>query len=132
MSEERIEIEDLVKRIDDLITVLKLISDDLAVISNSLKTKLGKPAGVAVAPAPPRRVEVGKPSRTIEDAQKVFPSDLARMLYFEETDEYIIIRPRQYLGSDNFAKIASIIRDQLKGEYVSAGRESHFRVPRNI
>lgn len=127
MSEERTEMEDLIKRIDDLITVLKLISDDLIGISNSLKAKTGKPVRAAAAPAAPPRQ-----TRTIDDAQKAFPPDLAKMLYFEETEEYLIIRPRQYLGSDNFAKIASIIRDQLKGEYVSAGRESHFRVPRKI
>jgi hypothetical protein len=68
--------------------------------------------------------------RTVEDVQKVFPQDLASMLYFEVTEDYVIVKPRQYLGSENFAKIASIIRDQLNGEYVSAGRESHFRVPR--
>ncbi|NIV44534.1 hypothetical protein GWN49_06630 [Candidatus Bathyarchaeota archaeon] len=50
---------------------------------------------------------------------------------FEEKKEYVSIKPRQYLGSDNFAKIASIIRDE-GGEYISAGKESHFRVPKEI
>jgi len=57
-----------------------------------------------------------------------FPSELASMLYFEETTEYVMIHPRQYLGSDNFAKIAQIVRDRLNGEYISAGTESHFSV----
>jgi len=34
------------------------------------------------------------------------------------------------LGSDNFRRVASIIRDQLSGEYISAGKDSHFRVPK--
>jgi hypothetical protein len=50
------------------------------------------------------------------------------MVNFEETETYIIIKPRQYLGSENFARIASIIRG-IGGEYVSAGRDSHFRIP---
>ncbi len=53
------------------------------------------------------------------------------MLMFEEMEEYIIIKPRQYLGSENFAKIASIVREE-DGEYISAGRESHFRLPKEI
>jgi len=41
----------------------------------------------------------------------------------------VIIKPRQFLGSENFAKIASTVRG-IGGEYISAGKESHFRVPR--
>ena len=65
----------------------------------------------------------------IDQVKLKFPKDLEDMLLFEEKEEYIVIRPRQYLGSDNFAKIAAIVRDQ-DGEYVSAGKESHFRVQR--
>ncbi|NIW11423.1 MAG: hypothetical protein GWN33_13415 [Gammaproteobacteria bacterium] len=82
----------------------------------------------AAAPAPPPS-EVKK--RSTDDLRTLFPKDLEDMLLFEEKEEYIVIRPRQYLGSDNFAKIASIIRDQ-GGEYISAGKESHFRVPREL
>jgi hypothetical protein len=59
----------------------------------------------------------------------MFPEDLESMLNFEEKDDYIIIKPRQYLGSENFSKIASVVR-RAGGEYVSAGKASHFRVPR--
>jgi len=53
------------------------------------------------------------------------------MLHFEEEAEYIIIKPRRFLGSENFAKIASIVRG-AGGEYISAGKESHFRVSREM
>ena len=65
---------------------------------------------------------------TIDRIRDAFPQDLQGLLYFEDVAEYIIIKPRQYLGSDNFGKIASIVRDQLRGEYISAGQDSHFRV----
>jgi hypothetical protein len=39
------------------------------------------------------------------------------------------VKPRQFLGSDNFAKIASIVRE-MDGDYVSAGKQSHFRIPK--
>ena len=120
MGEENSRIDELLRRIDDLLEVLKIVSEDLKEVSDALRGI--KPS----APSVPRGL------RTIDDVQRAFPRDLAGMLYFEETSDYILIKPRQYLGSGNFAKIASIVRDQLGGEYVSAGRESHFRVSRKM
>jgi len=51
------------------------------------------------------------------------------LLSFEEKEDYVIIKPRQFLGSENFSKIASAVR-QMGGDYVSAGKASHFRVPK--
>ena len=78
---------------------------------------------VAFKPAPaktPKRLNM-------EDVKALFPGDLEAMLSFETTNNYIIVKPRNYLGSENFAKIASIVRD-ASGEYISAGKESHFRI----
>jgi len=121
MSEKKLKTEQLLQRIDELLTVLNVISRDLTETSKALKTMVG---AQAVAP----KAEVGE-MRTIDDIKTLFPKDLGDMLMFEELDEDIIIKPRQYLGSENFAKIASIVRD-AGGEYISAGKESHFRVPR--
>jgi hypothetical protein len=120
MSERRPTMEEVLQRIDQLLNVLNIISRDLEKISKSLK---------AVSPeaAPPAE----RLQRGIEDIRMVFPKNLEEMLTFEEAGEYIVIKPRRYLGSDNFAKIASIVRD-TGGEYVSAGKESHFRVPREM
>lgn len=63
-----------------------------------------------------------------QDVRILFPKDLEAMLTFEETGNYIVIKPRQYLGSENFSKIAAIVRE-ANGEYISAGKESHFRIP---
>lgn len=127
MSEEA-NIREILKRIDDLTVVLKFISDDLAEISRALRSRLEPSAPIAPVPS---GVQVQR-LRTIDDVQRVFPQDLLGLLLFEVTDEYIIIKPRQYLGSENFSRIASIIREHLKGEYVSHGKESHFRVSRRI
>jgi hypothetical protein len=72
-----------------------------------------------------------QPAAKAEDAKKLFPQELADQLIFEEKDEWIIIKPRQYLGTENFTKIASIIK-QNDGEYVSAGKESHFHLPKQV
>jgi hypothetical protein len=54
--------------------------------------------------------------------------DLANLLSFEVQGGLCIIKARQYLGSENFAKIASVVR-AAGGEYVSQGKNSHFKVP---
>lgn len=63
----------------------------------------------------------------IENLKMMFPEDLENLLAFSEKENYIMIKPRQFLGSDNFAKIGAIIR-VVGGDYVSAGKDSHFRV----
>ncbi|MEM2557528.1 MAG: hypothetical protein QW600_02410 [Candidatus Bathyarchaeia archaeon] len=126
MSGEEVDIKEILKRIDDLTVVLKYISDDLAEISRALRLRLE----THMPSAPSTGVTQLQKLRTIDDVQKIFPQDLLGLLMFEVTDDYIIIKPRQYLGPENFARIASIVREQLKGEYVSHGKESHFRVPR--
>ena len=123
MSERKPATEELLKRIDELLNVLNIISRDLAEVSKPLKT---------VSPVTEVPVEAGvEVLRGVKDVQTAFPKDLEEMLSFEEAGQYIVIKPRRYLGSDNFAKIASIIRD-IGGEYISAGKESHFRVPREL
>jgi hypothetical protein len=51
-------------------------------------------------------------------------------LKFEETHAFWKITPRQFLGAENFARIAKIIRDN-GGDYISAGKESHFILPKH-
>ncbi|MEM2913975.1 MAG: hypothetical protein QXH91_01045 [Candidatus Bathyarchaeia archaeon] len=135
MNNEKSEVEEILGRLDELLKILKFLSEDLTEISRNLKTMVRQPIiesqSTISFEEPSFPVSPG-PMRAVEDVQKMFPQDLARMLYFEVTEDYMLIKPRQYLGSENFAKIATIVRDQLKGEYVSQGKESHFRVPRKI
>jgi len=146
MSEEKTRIEDLIKRVDELTRILKFLSDDLSEISQSLKVGLGvvpqlstsEPSRILPQPKTSQQTIIaGEPSaspsplssiQSVEDVQKVFPQDLLSMLYFEEKDDQVVIKPRAFLGSDNFRRIASIVRDQMNGEYVSAGKDSHFRI----
>lgn len=125
MSERKLGIDELLERIDELLSILKMVSRDLTDISKELKA-VGVPEPVPT-PTPTPTAEM----RTTDDVRVLFPKDLEEMLTFEESGEYVVVKPRQYLGSDNFAKIASIIRE-AGGEYVSAGKESHFRIPREL
>lgn len=125
MGEEKVNIQELVQKVEELLNVLKVIAGDLTEVSKSLKLASGS------SPAPPAisatQVISPEKKRDINEVKQAFSSELAGMLLFEESGSFVIVKPRRFLGSDNFAKIASIVRE-LGGEYISAGRNSHFRV----
>ena len=132
MSEEKEKVEKLTERIDELLIILNSVAEDLRQVSGSLKSlavsQITQPPAGPAAPAPETPEVYGKET-SIEDIRMMFPEDLEDLLSFEEKQDHIVIKPRQFLGSDNFAKIASIVRG-IGGDYVSAGKESHFRVPK--
>jgi hypothetical protein len=129
MSGEKESLEKLVERIDELLVVLSRISEDLRSMSESIKSVVGsqvtQPAPQAAAPVSHEIHE----NKSVEDVRVAFPEDLEALLSFQEKDDYIMVKPRQFLGSENFAKIASAVRG-MGGEYISAGKDSHFRVPK--
>ena len=143
MSADKEKLSQLVEKIDELLSVLKDVSEDLKTISASVKSLAvslitSKPSAPTVSvktPTPSSRsasptsleIPVGDKSQSVEDLRMMFPEDLDKMLSFEEKGDYVIIKPKQFLGSENFAKIASTVRG-MGGEYISAGRDSHFRV----
>ncbi|MDH5481600.1 MAG: hypothetical protein OEY22_01780 [Candidatus Bathyarchaeota archaeon] len=131
MSIDKEKVENLTKRVDELVLILNGIMEDLRQVSASLKSmavsQITQPLTAPQAPT------VSQPApeitKALEDIKMMFPEDLESLLDFEEKDEYIVIQPRQFLGSENFSKIASIVRG-IGGDYISAGRASHFRVPK--
>jgi hypothetical protein len=125
MGEEKVNIQELARKVDELLSLLNVISGDLAEVSKSLKAVTRPAAAPAVSAAPSAK------HRDINDVKQAFSSELAGMLLFEDIGKFIVVKPRRFLGSDNFARIASIIRE-LGGEYVSAGRNSHFNVPKEV
>jgi len=132
MSEEKKVLEKLVERIDELLVVLNRVAEDLRQVSISLKSiavsQLPQPMTQPPSPVPVMP-KVPERAQGIEDIKMMFPEDLESLLSFEEKEDYIMIKPRQFLGSENFAKIASVVRG-IGGDYVSAGKASHFRVPK--
>lgn len=130
MSEEKVNLEEISRKVDELLSVLNVIAGDLAELSKSLKA-VAKPAAAPVAPAAavaPVKPAVGK-KLDLAGVKQAFSPELAGMLLFEERQGFVVVKPRRFLGSDNFAKIASVVRE-LGGEYVSAGKNSHFEVPK--
>ena len=128
VSEKKLGPEELLERINELLNVLKMISRDLSEVSKSLEAIAVPSAPVVPAASAPAGAEE---ARGVKDVKTLFSKDLVEMLVFEEKKDHVVIRPRQYLGSDNFSKIASIIRE-VGGEYISAGKQSHFKIPKEI
>lgn len=133
MSLDSTNIEELCKRIDELLIILKRVVEDLESVSQSLKETVSPPAPTPapVEPTPAPLPTSTEHLRTIEDIKMMFPEELESLLTFEDRGDFIMIKPRQFLGSENFAKVASIVRS-AGGEYKSAGKESHFKVPKKV
>jgi hypothetical protein len=128
MSTDKEKLNELVGKVDEILTVLSKISEDLRSVSASMKSlAVGQITQPATAQAPATR-DVSTKQRSLDDIRMSFPEELEARLTFEEKGDYIIIKPKQFLGSENFAKIASAVRG-MGGEYISAGKDSHFRVP---
>ena len=142
MSTDKEKLNQLLMKVDEISVSINKISEELRSVSASLKslavgqitqptvhvtrTPTPSPSPVSSAPAAPH--EPSK-TRSLDDIRMSFPEELEARLSFDEKGDYIIIKPKQFLGSENFAKIASAVRG-MGGEYISAGKDSHFRVPK--
>ncbi len=144
MSTEKEKLSQLLSKVEEITVTLNKVSEELRSVSASLKSlavgqiTAPKPAAStpptqAPRPTPATPVTAAPPEtskqRSLDDIRMSFPEELESRLSFEEKGEYIIIKPKQFLGSENFAKIASAVRG-MGGEYISAGKDSHFRVPK--
>jgi hypothetical protein len=65
--------------------------------------------------------------RSINDIAHSFPEIIEAKLTFEQRIDYIIIKPKYFLGTEMFAQISGMICS-MGGEYISAGKDSHWRI----
>jgi hypothetical protein len=134
LSTDKEKLNELAGKVEELTIKLAKVSEELKSVSTSLKSlatgQINPPAQPTIqtvqAPATPA---TGQKLRTLDDIRMSFPEELESLLGFEEKGDYIIIKLMGFLGSEKFAKIASAVRG-MGGEYISAGKESHFRVPK--
>lgn len=150
MSADKEKLDQLLQKVDEITATLAKVSGELRTVSASLKSlAVGQITSSTVQPKtaatlPKAAAPVPKPvitalptitpqdaskQRSLDDIRMSFPEELETRLSFEEKGDYIIVKPKQFLGSENFAKIASAVRG-MGGEYISAGKDSHFRVPK--
>lgn len=129
MSSDKEKLNELIGKVEEILAVLSKISEDLRSVSASMKSMAVGQITQPVAQAPATLRETGVRQRSLDDIRMSFPEDLEARLSFEDKGDYTMIKPKQFLGSENFAKIASAVRG-MGGEYISAGKDSHFRVPK--
>lgn len=147
-------LDKILKRIEEMNITISKMQEELRSVSASLKSlaisQITQPPTVTVTKPPTTAPSTAKPTipsapkttpqpitpqadigktRSLDDIRMSFPEDLEARLSFEEKGDYIIIKPKQFLGSENFAKIAAASRG-MGGEYISAGKDSHFRIPK--
>jgi len=142
MSNDKEKLSQIATRVDELLITINKITEELRSISATIKllsiqeqtqTTTQKTIHTPSSSPPPSTpnststAQTETKLRTLDDIRMSFPEELEAKLEFEDKGDYITIKPKQFLGSDNFAKIASTIRG-MSGEYISAGKESHFRV----
>jgi len=134
MSADKDKLNALTTKVEEIASTLSKISEELGIVSRQLKS-LTCVAVIQTAQAQSQATTVTVPhagvskERTLDEIRMSFPEELEARLGFEDKGDYIIIKPKQFLGSENFAKIASTVRG-MGGEYISAGKDSHFRVPK--
>ena len=139
MSSDKEKLTQLLQKVDEIAVSINKISEELRVVSASLKSlAVGQitqpPQTVHIMPSPTQSPPVLQTmpqtkERSVDDIRMSFPEELEARLGFDEKGEFIEIKPKMFLGSENFAKIASAVRG-MGGEYISAGKDSHFRVPK--
>jgi len=133
MSTEKEKLTELSGKVEELSMKLAKVSEELTSVSTSLKSLATGQTTQPVTPTqlvqPTSAPLTGQNLRTLDEIRMSFPEELESLLGFEEKGDYIIIKLKGFLGSEKFAKIASAVRG-MGGEYISAGKESHFRVPK--
>ena len=129
MSTDKEKLNELVGKVDKILKALSDISEEMRSVSASMKSLAGGQITQPTATQAPTPPEAGAKQRSLDEIRMSFPEELEARLSFEEKGDYMIIKPKQFLGSENFAKIASAVRG-MGGEYISAGKDSHFRVPK--
>jgi hypothetical protein len=143
VSTDKEKLNQLLQRVEEITVTLNKVSEELRSVSASLKSiavgQIIQPkASSTTSPTPTPKPTSAPPTtippidasklRSLNEIRMSFPEELESRLSFEEKGDYIIIKPTQFLGT-NFAKIASAVRG-MGGEYISAGKDSHFRVPK--
>ena len=133
MSTDREKLNELAAKIEELTIKLSKAAEELKAVSSSMKTLGGNQPAQPAPAAPPAQSPPAPASTskmlTLDDIRMSFPEELESLLGFEDRGDYIMIKLMGFLGSEKFAKIASAVRG-MGGEYISAGKESHFRVPK--
>jgi hypothetical protein len=107
---------------------VKLLAD---MVNNFLHSATPQPAPQAPPNSTPKTQENPQkiPQATFLTPDQIyaeFPPELAELLDFKEEEDVMILKPREFL-KEAFKDVAAVVKG-IGGEYISAGRDSHFKV----
>lgn len=140
-----------VEKLHDIAVSLGDIADAFKKASGSvgIQTVAPKPVAQPTPQPTPQPVQAPQPTQPTQPVAQPTGDASARMaevkkelaeflsgekplLLFDESTsaQFIIIKPNGFLGGNNFPKIAGVVKNKLGGEYISKGKDSHFRVPK--
>lgn len=87
--------------------------------------------GIPITSAPITQEQKSDKLRQLENALVEWTNCNPILIEINTTEStmFYVVRFKQFLGSDNFAKISTVCR-ALGGIYVSEGKQSHINVPR--
>lgn len=66
---------------------------------------------------------------TVDSVKEAFPEDLRPYLTISDEQSYIKVKS-DYVETEIFRRISGVAKDTLGGEYVSAGKNTHFKIPK--
>lgn len=67
------------------------------------------------------------PVISVASIENVIPEEVKDSITIIENTDRFIIKSKKFLGTENFAKLGSAIRN-INGRYISAGKESRFEI----
>jgi hypothetical protein len=108
---------------DNPLEVWSILADNAEMWFISERNKKAKPQTAPQQPAP----QAKPATQTIESIRKKFPAGIESKIDFAEKNGYIIIKSKQFLDSEAFREVLDTVLS-LGGEYVSAGKDTHWRV----
>jgi ribosomal protein L17 len=106
--------DEIVKRVEGLLTALELAVEDAADFRDKLKALVEE--------------RISALETTAETVREIFPEKLRANLSFSEKDDYVIVNVQRRLKPEAFKAVVDIAIGKLAGEYVSLGGSGYFRI----
>jgi hypothetical protein len=122
-------IEAVLNEKDNPLEVWSILSDNAEMWFISERNKKAKTQVIPQQPAP-QATQAKSSVQAIENVRKRFPEDLENRLDFEEKDGCIIVKGKQFLGSEAFREVLDTVIS-MGGKYIPASNNAHpyFTIP---
>ncbi len=97
----------------------------------SASVPVSKPSGFQEVTQPQPAQAAKKAGATVPELLANLPEGLAGLIKVFESDEAIMVKPQRFLGRSQFSALNMAVK-AWNGKYVSAGKDSHFIIPKSL